>query len=95
MTVESRMSDLVNPEWETFENRYQTLLAEDLTPERVPAWLTRWSDLDKEVGETAAVLTRQGRGHARRGSADSLTALYPNHPSQSSRTGASPQDEAA
>ena len=44
--------------WSAFEPHYQTLLAEDLTPERVPAWLVRWSDLEKELRETGAILYR-------------------------------------
>ena len=44
--------------WSAFEPHYLTLLAEDLTPERVPVWLVRWSDLEKELRETGAILYR-------------------------------------
>ena len=45
-------------EWAPFKVRFDTLLAEDLTPGRVPAWLATWSDLDKHLGETVATLSR-------------------------------------
>ena len=44
--------------WSAFELHYRALLEENLMPERVPAWLARWSDLNKEVDETGAALNR-------------------------------------
>ncbi|MDP9373717.1 MAG: oligoendopeptidase F, partial [Chloroflexota bacterium] len=45
-------------DWGALEPRFTALLREDLTPERVPDWLARWSDLQKIVWETRAGLKR-------------------------------------
>jgi oligoendopeptidase F len=45
-------------DWSVVEPRYQALLQEELTPERTPAWLGRWSDLQREVAEAFAALSR-------------------------------------
>ncbi len=45
-------------DWSALGPRFAALLHEDLTPERVPDWLVRWSDLQKIVWETRAGLKR-------------------------------------
>ncbi|MDQ2687926.1 MAG: M3 family metallopeptidase, partial [Armatimonadota bacterium] len=51
--------DTVNPDdWNELEPHFEALIGEDLTPERVPDWLQRWSDLQCVIGEGAA---RAGR----------------------------------
>jgi hypothetical protein len=41
--------------WSAFSSRYAALLAEPLTPASVPAWLARWSDLEKAVWDGRGV----------------------------------------
>ncbi|WP_052351923.1 M3 family oligoendopeptidase [Deinococcus pimensis] len=44
--------------WSTFAPRYEALAAETPTAADVAAWLERWSDLIKDVGEARAALMR-------------------------------------
>jgi len=44
--------------WEQLEGRYKELAERDLTPENVQAWLRDWSELEKEVRESGAALSR-------------------------------------
>ncbi|MDQ2887336.1 MAG: M3 family metallopeptidase [Chloroflexota bacterium] len=44
--------------WNMLEPHFTALLNEDLTPQLVPAWLERWSDLEKVVWEARAGLKR-------------------------------------
>lgn len=44
--------------WSTYEPRYQDLISRNLAPGAVPAWLSSWSDLEKDVRETYATLMR-------------------------------------
>jgi len=46
------------PTWNTFARRYETLATEPLEVSDIPAWLTRWSDLEKDVMEVSAQLMR-------------------------------------
>src|SRR6185436_12244191 len=49
----------INPHnWNTLQPHFQALLDEALTPERVPHWLHRWSDLENLYWETRAGLKR-------------------------------------
>jgi oligoendopeptidase F len=41
-------------DWQEVHRRIDDLLAADLTPEQVPAWLGKWSDISKETGEAWA-----------------------------------------
>jgi len=51
--------DTLNPnDWNELGPHFDTLLAEPLTPERVPDWLQRWSDLECVLGEGAAAAGR-------------------------------------
>ncbi len=45
-------------DWKTVEPFYQKLLEENLTPERVPAWLQEWSDLESIITEAWSVAHR-------------------------------------
>src|SRR5262245_58062384 len=45
-------------DWNTLTPLFAALLAEDLSPERVPDWLRRWSDLEKLVWEMRAGLKK-------------------------------------
>ncbi|MFK7602108.1 M3 family oligoendopeptidase [Deinococcus sp. SM5_A1] len=49
--------------WETYRPRYEALLEAELTAADVPAWLTRWSALDAELGEVAAKLSTHADLH--------------------------------
>jgi oligoendopeptidase F len=44
--------------WSMLEPRYTALRAEDLSPDLIPAWLARWSDLEMTVWEDRAVRKR-------------------------------------
>ncbi len=44
--------------WDTFGPQYAALNTEVLTAETVPGWLTRWSDLERDVRELGARLSR-------------------------------------
>jgi oligoendopeptidase F len=47
----------INPhDWATLAPHFAALQAEPLAAERVPAWLARWSDLEKQVWEARAGL---------------------------------------
>lgn len=49
----------LNPDhWSEIEPHFQKLLAEDLTSERVPDWLQRWSDLECAVDEGGVAAAR-------------------------------------
>ena len=51
--------DSVNAaDWDQLQPHFEALNAEDLTPERVPAWLRRWSDLECVIGEGAVGAAR-------------------------------------
>ena len=41
-------------DWASVESGFQTLLEEDLTPERIPQWLLEWSRLNDIVSEAFA-----------------------------------------
>lgn len=45
-------------DWRTIAPLYDALLAEELTPARIPDWLRRWSDLQQQVWEARAGLKR-------------------------------------
>jgi hypothetical protein len=44
--------------WEQVGQRYKELSARELTTENVQGWLHEWSELEKEVGEHYAALSR-------------------------------------
>jgi oligoendopeptidase F len=49
----------VNPhDWDTIEPHFNTLRDAELTPGDVPAWLTRWSNLEKIIDEAISVARR-------------------------------------
>lgn len=48
----------VSQKWETYAPRFQALAQEELTPNGVGDWLTRWSDLEKTLGEVGAAIYR-------------------------------------
>lgn len=43
--------------WQSYAPRYQALEAAPLSAEQVPAWLTEWSDLSREVSQVGALLS--------------------------------------
>ncbi|SMB97120.1 M3 family oligoendopeptidase [Deinococcus hopiensis] len=47
----------VTPTWMSFAPRYDALATEPLEEQDIPAWLQRWSDLEKDVMEVQAQLT--------------------------------------
>jgi oligoendopeptidase F len=55
-------SSIIKPseffDWESLEPRYKMLLDEPLTAENIPAWLEKWSDLEKILAEVWAVAQR-------------------------------------
>jgi hypothetical protein len=44
--------------WSTLEPLFTALLKEDLTAQLVPAWLNRWSDLEKVLREVVKKVTK-------------------------------------
>ncbi|MBB5364094.1 M3 family oligoendopeptidase [Deinococcus humi] len=49
--------------WEAYRPRYEALLDTGLTAADVPAWLSRWSALNAELGETGAKLSTHADLH--------------------------------
>ncbi|GBF06801.1 oligoendopeptidase F [Deinococcus aerius] len=52
------MTNATATAWTTFAPRYEALATEPLSPGNIPAWLERWSDLEKDVMEVQAQLMR-------------------------------------
>lgn len=50
-------------DWGVIDARYTALHDEALTPAAFPGWLSRWSDLEKEVVETYTLLKRASYQH--------------------------------
>ncbi len=49
----------INPyDWSTIEPHFNALCDAELAPQDVPAWLSRWSDLEKIIAEAIAVASR-------------------------------------
>src|SRR4051794_30890067 len=46
-------------DWRTLEPHFAALLLQDLAPDQLPAWLARWSALQKVVLEQNVVLLRE------------------------------------